>query len=201
MDALTKSRLLEACADAVRTVEHVSLSVTDWGRSTPCEQWDAQQLAGHLLCIVGHFHTLLDAALDGTPREDLPTGAELAELNSRMLDDLPPTSGPERIQAFARSGRLYVRRLVGADWSRPLGHWDGLGELSILDHARLALREWHVHAWDLAQSQDDWHAPPLTSPLFDSSVPSLATAVSWETLLSRAGRVWQHTSLLRPAAG
>ena len=64
---LDRVRVLAAYDDGVRAVQAVAPRVSDWAAPTPCADWDAAALAGHLLAIARYYHRLLDAAMAGRP--------------------------------------------------------------------------------------------------------------------------------------
>ena len=80
-------------------------------------------------------------------------------MNAADLAALPDQSGPKRIIEFAVTARRYRERLADVEWTLVLGVWDGIGALQIGQHTGLAVGEWHVHAWDLAQANREEHRP------------------------------------------
>ncbi len=154
-----REKVLAAYADGVQAVEAIAARVTDWSAPTACREWQAVDLAGHLLAVVPYYHDLLDAAEAARPRTRLPIGPALVSMNARELLALPPSSGPNRIAIFLRLARHYGHRLAEADWHMTLGHWDRLGKMSLAQHTGLAIGEWHIHAWDLACSAGEDHHP------------------------------------------
>lgn len=180
--------LFRAYADGLRAVEAAARHVTDWSAATPCEQWQAVDVAGHLLAIARYYHCLLDDAEAGRPRSGLPTGRRLASMNAQDLITLPPGRGPDRVADFLHVAGHYGQRLDEADWDMVLGEWDGVGPLTVLQHTGLAIREWHIHAWDLARSAGYDHRPAdprtvaagcasLSGTFRDDEDPWLATLI------------------------
>jgi uncharacterized protein (TIGR03083 family) len=149
---LSSDRVLASYRDGVRAFAHLAAKTTDWAVPTPCAGWTLLELTGHALCIARYYHRLLNAALAGEPRRDLPRGPALAELNGAELIALGPMPGPERVIAFDAVAGRYGERLADTDWSTTLGYWHGMGPLTVGQHTLLAAREWHVHAWDVARS-------------------------------------------------
>jgi len=187
----SRENVLAAYANGLQAVETVAARVIDWSAPTPCRQWQAIDLAGHLLTVARYYHDLLDAAEAARPRTRLPIGAELASMNARELTALPPGPGPERIAIFLRLARHYGHRLAEADWHLTLGDWDGLGTMSVARHTGLAIGEWHIHAWDLARSAGRDHRPDdaVTVAAARSVLPeSSPEGDPWLTTLIGSGR-------------
>jgi Mycothiol maleylpyruvate isomerase N-terminal domain len=160
----SRDQVLAALDDGVRGVEEAAAAASDWRAATPCPGWAAVDLAGHLLAVATYYHRLLDAAERGEPLTDRPTGVALGNMNARDLAALgSPTPagavGPARIAEYARSARGYHSRLQSAEWDRPIATWQGLGTLTVGEHAGVAAGEWHLHAWDLARSAGRHHRP------------------------------------------
>jgi len=151
--------VLAAYDDGVASIDALSRVIEDWSRPTPCDQWNAADMVGHLLAIARYYHRLLDAADSGAPLRGLPRGDRLRDMNAADLSELPETSGKGRAEAFVASARRYRARLAESDWDAVLGEWDGVGERTIAGHTGLAVVEWHVHAWDLARSAGRDHRP------------------------------------------
>lgn len=80
-------------------------------------------------------------------------------MNARDLAELAPGRGPDRIAAFLPLARRYAERAAEAEWDSVIGDWDGLGPLTVAQHTGLAVGEWHIHAWDLAQAAGADHRP------------------------------------------
>lgn len=142
----------------VRAVERIT-SVTEWDAPTPCGEWRAVDVVGHLLAITLYYHRLLDAASAGEPLRDLPRGSELAAMNAADLDALTEADGDTRAREFVIQADAYADRLRSPQWTVTLGEWSGLGALTLAQHTGVVLGEWHVHAWDLARSAGLDHRP------------------------------------------
>jgi hypothetical protein len=145
-------RVLSAYRDGVVSLSRLGAKVVDWRVRTPCPDWNLLDLGGHVLAIARYYHRLLNAALAGEPRTELPRGAELAVINDLDLRSLPQSNGPERFLAFEAVASRYGERLTEVDWSMPLGSWAGLGPVTVGDHTLAAVGEWHLHAWDVARA-------------------------------------------------
>jgi len=130
-------------------------TAASWNAPTPCQEWRAADLAGHLRCVADDFHEYLDDAPMSRLARLMATGAQadtiarkLARQNSAELAALPETRPEEHIAAFTDSALRYairVRPLLG------LPHHSYRGRvITVAGMAGVAIVEWHVHAWDLA---------------------------------------------------
>lgn len=177
--------------DGLRAIERAVAEITDWTAATPCAEWRALDLAGHLLAIIEYYHRLLDAATAGHRRTGLPVGADLRAMNERDLAALPDNSGPERVTTFLVVARDYGRRLTEADWKETLGEWSGIGAMTIGEHTGLAVGEWHLHAWDLARCGGRDHRPadPATVAAGQAVLGALMPSGDpWVATLTWSGR-------------
>ncbi len=89
-----------------------------WGAQTPCPEWRAVDLAGHLRCVADDYHEYLDDAPVSRYARLMATGAhpetlarKLARQNAAELAALPDVPPEEHIAAFARSATRYAARL------------------------------------------------------------------------------------------
>lgn len=128
-----------------------------WAAATPCPEWRAADLAGHLRCVADDYHEYLDDAPASRLARLMATGAEavslarkLARQNAAELAALPDGSGPEHIRAFAASAREYAQR-VRPLWHLPHHQYRGQ-VVTVGGMVGAACAEWHLHAWDLAQA-------------------------------------------------
>jgi uncharacterized protein (TIGR03083 family) len=129
----------------------------EWAAQTPCAEWRAADLAGHLRCVADDFHEYLDDAPASRLARLMATGAhpdtltrKLARQNAAELAALPDRPAPEHIAAFARSARSYAARLAPV-WELPHHRYrDAL--VTVGGMAGAACAEWHLHAWDLARA-------------------------------------------------
>ena len=157
-----RSAVLASFDDGVDAIASVGNLVTDWSSPTPCPDWTASDLAGHLLSIARYYHRLLDSTLAGAPIDGLPRGDDLAAMNAADLGRLEASGGAERISEFAGLAHSYGARLADlgeSGWDLTLGIWSGLGPLTVGQHTGVAIGEWHVHAWDLAAACGREHRP------------------------------------------
>jgi uncharacterized protein (TIGR03083 family) len=128
-----------------------------WDAPTPCADWRAADLAGHLRCVADDYHEYLDDAPVSRLSRLMATGAspdaitkKLARQNAAELATLPDVAPHEHIAAFAESASRYVARL---DPLLALPHHSYRGRLiTVAGMACAACVEWHVHAWDLASA-------------------------------------------------
>jgi hypothetical protein len=128
-----------------------------WSAPTPCPEWRAADLAGHLRCVADDYHEYLDDAPASRMSRLLATGADagslarkLARQNAAELAALPDGSGPEHIRAFAVSARAYARRVLPL-WQLPHHRYRGT-VVTVGGMLGAACAEWHLHAWDLART-------------------------------------------------
>jgi hypothetical protein len=139
-------------------------SVRTWGAATPCTEWRAADLAGHLRCVADDYHEYLDEAPGSRLARLMATGAhpdtlgrKLARQNAAELAALPDGPAPEHIAAFAESARSYVGRL-GPVWELPHHRYRD-AVVTVGGMAGAACAEWHLHAWDLARALGKDHRP------------------------------------------
>jgi uncharacterized protein (TIGR03083 family) len=157
-----RSDVLASFDDGVAAIADASRHIRDWSSPTPCPDWSATDLAGHLLSIVRYYHRLLDAAGEGNPINGLPRGPDLAAMNASDLEQLEESAGAERVSEFNDLANSYGTRLAelgDIGWDRTLGIWDVLGPLTVGQHTGVAIGEWHVHVWDMARSLGRDHRP------------------------------------------
>jgi uncharacterized protein (TIGR03083 family) len=172
-----------------------------WDARTPCQEWRAHELAGHLRCVIDDYHEYLDSApvsryaklmATGVPAETLRR--KLARQNAAELAALAEAPPAEHVSAFAQSARRYAERLP-AVWELPHHQYRDM-VVTVGGMAGAACAEWHLHAWDLATSlgvsyrpaEPDrlvacWHAG---MPQFQLTV--LPGADPWLAMLAASGR-------------
>ena len=120
MSQVSRAGVLAAYRDGVTVICELAAQFSDvtWLASTPCAEWRAVDLAGHLRCVADDYHEYLDDApasrlarlmAANAPADSLVR--KLARQNSAELAALPDAAGPEQIRAFAESARSYGRRL------------------------------------------------------------------------------------------
>lgn len=132
-----------------------------WDRPA-CGEWTGTDLAGHLVTVIGWYHSWLDRALAGDASPAFPI-ADLDAQTAASLAALPAGSGPDRIATFTAEAERYAVRVAE--------HWDVLygyprGTVTAGLHAGVAAVEWHVHAWDFARATGGDHTPSDPAALF-----------------------------------
>ena len=173
-----------------------------WQAPTPCSDWRAADLAGHLRCVIDDYHEYLDDAPASRLARLMASGAgpdslarKLARQNAAELAALPDAPPADHIAAFARAARSYACRL-GPVWTLPhhryLEH-----EVTVAGMAAAACVEWHLHAWDLARALGRDYRPPapgLIVAAWRAGVPQLpingagSGGDPWRALLAASGR-------------
>jgi hypothetical protein len=204
--AIGRAGVLAAYRDGVTVICELAAQFTDatWLAATPCSEWRAVDLAGHLRCVADDYHEYLDDAPASRLARLLATGVpadslarKLARQNSAELAALPDAPGPDHIAAFAESARGYGRRLPPS-WDLPHHQYRGT-EVTVGAMAGAACAEWHLHAWDLARSlAKDYRPadPELVLPAWLGGTPQLSTVLTaepagddpWACLLLATGR-------------
>jgi mycothiol maleylpyruvate isomerase-like protein len=125
--------ILAAYRDGITVICELAAQFTEaaWLAATPCAEWRAADLAGHLRCVADDYHEYLDdapasrlARLMSTDAPAESLARKLARQNSAELAALPDVSGPEHIKAFAESARSYGRRLP-LSWDLPHHRYQG----------------------------------------------------------------------------
>jgi uncharacterized protein (TIGR03083 family) len=188
-------------------VDALARVVEGWGErqweTGACGDWSGTDLAGHVLTVIGWYHSWLDRAENGDATPAFPIG-QLDEQTARSLADLADRTGPERIAAFAREARRYATRLE-THWDLPFGYPRGTVTAGL--HAALAASEWHLHAWDFARAAGADHLPADARTLYVACAecllaaqdglgatiqrklaPLAATRDPWNQILRRSGR-------------
>jgi uncharacterized protein (TIGR03083 family) len=135
-----------------------------WSAPTPCPEWRAFELAGHLRCVADDLHEYLDEAPVSRYARLMATGAhpdalsrKLARQNAAELAALADASPAEHIAAFAASARGYAARL-GPVWDLPHHQYRDT-VVTVGGMAGAASAEWHLHAWDLAMALGTGYRP------------------------------------------
>jgi Mycothiol maleylpyruvate isomerase N-terminal domain len=203
---MPRAGVLAAYRDGVTVICELAAQFTDvaWLAATPCSEWRAVDLAGHLRCVADDYHEYLDDAptsrLARLLATDVPADSlarKLARQNAAELAALPDGPGHEHIAAFAESARAYGRRLPPSwDLSH---HGYRAAEVTVGAMAGAACAEWHLHAWDLARSLGKDYRPAdpeLVLAAWRSGVPQLWPVPTpgpgsddpWHSLLLASGR-------------
>jgi uncharacterized protein (TIGR03083 family) len=172
-----------------------------WTAATPCAEWRAGDLAGHLRCVADDYHEYLDDAPASRFARLMATGADpgtlarkLARQNAAELAALPEARPAEHIAAFADAARRYSRRLPPV-WDLPHHRYRDR-VITVAGMAGAACAEWHLHAWDLARALGMAYRPALPDLVlagWRAGVPQLPVILvgdedPWRALLQASGR-------------
>lgn len=170
------------------------ITVDGWAAPTPCPEWRAADIAGHLRCVADNLHEYLDDAPVSRLARLMATGAhadslnrKLARQNAAELAALADGSGPEHVAAFAASARAYARR-VGTVWDLPHHRYRDT-VVTVGGMVGAACAEWHLHAWDLARSMGKDYAPADPDILvagWQAGMPHVPLGVPYEVATSGA---------------
>ena len=135
-----------------------------WAAPTPCPEWRATDLAGHLRCVADDLNEYLDDAPASRLARLMATGVDPARLarkldrqNAAELAALAEGQGPEHVAAFAASARAYARRIPPV-WDLPHHRYRDT-VVTVGGMAGAACAEWHLHAWDLAWAMGKVYSP------------------------------------------
>ena len=194
---------LAAFHDGVTIICELALQFTDvgWLAPSPCPEWRVTDLAGHLRCVADDLHECLDDAPASRLARLMATGVhpdtlarKLARQNAAELAALPDTSGPDHIEAFARSARSYAQRLPPI-WDLPHHQYRDV-LVTVGGMAGAACAEWHLHAWDLARAQGKDYRPADPDILLSgwtAGMPQLRAGAGLdhaEALMARGRGAW-----------
>ena len=218
MTRVSRAGVLAAYRDGVTVICELAAQFADasWLADTPCAEWRAVDLAGHLRCVADDYHEYLDDAPASRLARLMSTGApadslarKLARQNSAELAALPDVSGPEHIKAFAESALSYGRRLP-TYWDLP-HHSYRETDVTVGAMAGAACAEWHLHAWDLARSLGKDYRPAdpeLVLTAWRAGMPQLWPTRTerdaddpWHVLLLASGRDPDWTQILPNGLG
>jgi uncharacterized protein (TIGR03083 family) len=126
-----------------------------WAAPTPCPEWRAADLAGHLHCVADDYHEYLDeapasrlAGLMARTASPESLARKLARQNAAELAALADATAGEHIAAFMAAARAYASRALPV-WDLP-HHRYGDTVVTVGGMLGAACAEWHLHAWDLA---------------------------------------------------
>jgi uncharacterized protein (TIGR03083 family) len=196
--------LLAAYQDGVMVICELAAQFCDeaWAQPTPCAEWRAGELAGHLRCVADDYHEYLDEApasryarLMATGAHPVTLGRKLARQNAAELAALPEARPVEHIAAFAEAARSYARRLPPV-WAFPHHRYRDT-VVTVGGMAGAACAEWHLHAWDLARALGKDYRPALPGLVlagWRAGIPQLPVTLSgsedpWRALLRVSGRL------------
>jgi uncharacterized protein (TIGR03083 family) len=195
--------VLAAYHEGVRAICQIAAQFTaeTWELRTPCAEWRAHELAGHLHCVIDDYHEYLDNAPVSRLARLMATGVQagtlqrkLARQNAAELAALAEAPPAEHISAFAQSARSYADRLP-AVWELP--HHQYLNVVvTVGGMAGAACTEWHLHAWDLAAVLGISYRPADPGRLvacWRAGMPQFRLSVlpggdPWRAILAGSGR-------------
>ncbi len=188
--------------DGIRAIIKIAAQFTeaDWNAPTPCPEWRAADLAGHLRCIADDYNEYLDDAPVSRLSRLMAAGAhpdaierKLARQNAAELAALPEERPDEHIAAFTESALRYAARL--GPLLRLPHHSYRERVITVAGMAGVAIVEWHVHAWDLASALGDDYRPADPQTVLAAWVagiaqlPLRADADPWIAVLRSSGRL------------
>src|SRR5438034_2730457 len=113
--------VLAAYRDGVTVICELAAQFSDatWLAATPCGEWRAVDLAGHLRCVADDYHEYLDdapvsrlARLMARRPSPESLARKLARQNAAELAALPDAPGPEHIAAVAALARPHAARAL-----------------------------------------------------------------------------------------
>lgn len=188
--------------EGIRAVVEIAAQFTpeSWNAPTPCPEWLAADLAGHLRCVADDYHEYLDEAPVSRLSRLMAAGAsaqsierKLARQNAAELAALPDVGPGEHIWEFARSARRYAAR-VGPLLQLPHHAYRGQ-VISVAGMTGAASVEWHLHAWDLASALGISYRPadpPAVLAAWLAGIPQLPPGHDrdpWLAVLRASGRL------------
>ena len=82
MNRLSRAAILAAYRDGITVICELAVQFSDaaWLAPTPCAEWRAVDLAGHLRCVADDYHEYLDDAPDSRLARLMATGAPAESL-------------------------------------------------------------------------------------------------------------------------
>ncbi len=188
--------------DGVRAVLAIAARFTPatWNAPTPCPEWRAADLAGHLRCVADDYHEYLDDAPVSRLSRLMATGPsaqsiarKLARQNAAELAALPDVTPARHIAAFASSATRYAAR-IGPLLQLPHHTYQGK-VITVAGMAGAACVEWHLHAWDLASALGIGYCPAdprAVRAAWLTGIPKLPLGQErdpWLAVLRASGRV------------
>ena len=165
---------IEIQREAIGAIQDITdrFETAEWQRPTPCKEWNAVELAGHVLAVTGNWHEALDDAEAGTTAH-LIAWDELPARNGEAVAALPASTGPERVSQFADRAEAWCRRAEALDPDLPLPV--ALQDLSAVPltvglFAWVGGWEWHLHAWDFVTVIGGYHRPADVQTLYEANL-------------------------------
>ncbi|MCW2900665.1 MAG: hypothetical protein JWO67_2930 [Streptosporangiaceae bacterium] len=191
-------RVLESYQDGSAAIQAMAAQCSDWSAPTPCTDWQAVDLAGHLRCVAENYLEYLQDAPDsrlsklfGQDTASAVLIRQQARQNAAELAVLPTEPGRDRIMSFTVSASAYLDLAPDA-WDRT--HFVHRGtKYTVGDHVGAACVEWHLHAWDLARAVGTDYRPRDPDVLVSAwhwGVPHLplGSGDPWRAVLRSSGR-------------
>lgn len=183
----------QAYASGVRAVERIATEYDhgDWCKMSTCASWSALDVLRHLHLTALESHTVLEHALRWGPKEVM-TEEELLNFNHYTLKSTHSATPQFHTGEFVSSAILYLERI--RDLAR-LPCYSYRGRVWDVEHSIGVLAvEWHVHAWDLAETVGKVYAPRSPGVLADAfcrGTTYLAAPIgpTWGDVLRASGRV------------
>ncbi|MGO9293177.1 MAG: maleylpyruvate isomerase N-terminal domain-containing protein [Streptosporangiaceae bacterium] len=151
--------IISAFLDGITVIGQLAaqFSPATWNAPTPCPEWRACDMAGHLRCVADDYDEYLDDAPGSRLARLMATGAHPETLlrkqsrqNAAELAALPDAPPSVHIAAFAQAARAYARRVVPV-WDLP-HHRYRESVVTVAGMVGAGCAEWHLHAWDLAKA-------------------------------------------------
>jgi uncharacterized protein (TIGR03083 family) len=197
-----ETEMADVYHDGVRAVLAFAARFTPatWNAPTPCPEWRAADLAGHLRCVADDYHEYLDDAPVSRLSRLMASGPsaqsiarKLARQNAAELAALPDVPPAEHIAAFATSATRYAVR-IGPLQRLPHHTYQGK-VITVAGMASAACVEWHLHAWDLASALGMSYRPADPAAVraaWLTGIPQLPLGQerdSWLAVLRSSGRL------------
>ncbi len=201
-DSSDAAAVPRAYLDGIRAIAAIASRFTaaTWNASTPCPEWRAADLVGHLRCVADDFHEYLDDAPVSRLSRLMVAGAhadtierKLARQNAAELAALPEEPPAEHIEAFAELAIRYTARL-GPLLTLPHHSYRGR-VITVAGMGGVACVEWHVHAWDLAWALGESYRPADPEAVLAAwfaGIPHLPVVYDddpWLSVLRSSGRL------------
>jgi uncharacterized protein (TIGR03083 family) len=198
-EVLAAPRAYQAGINAILDIASRFTAAT-WNAPTPCPEWRAADLAGHLRCIADDYHEYLDNApvsrfsrlmATGVPADTI--ARKIARQNAAELAALPEVSPPANIAAFAELATRYTARL-GPLLQLPHHSYRGR-VITVAGMGGMACVEWHVHAWDLAKALGESYRPADPEAVLAgwlagiAHLPVVPDDDPWLSVLKSSGRL------------
>ena len=185
--------ILQVQRDGIAAVAEVTGRFNDdeWSRQTPCDAWTALELSGHVITAAMMWHEALDDAHDGvsTPRWRFK---DLSRHNEEYLAALPDASGGARIEDFVDRANRWCDRVseTDPDLLFPAAIQDVCATpLTVGLFAWFGGVEFHLHAWDFAQTIGEDYRSPHAQTILDAVSALFGSTIDdgdpWDQIIRR----------------